>query len=264
MEITIEEIQKKFESLPEDLLWAIMAADVDNKIIDICKLQNLKVEQMGQLSLETHMVMFGFTHPDKFEASVQASLKLDPNKTRMLVNAINERILKDIRSKIMALHGQTESEEEKVEEINNYNPADHEAIFRNAGIEVVEPSVNPEMVKPIMPNTVTPAKEPEIKKIIITDLTKTKELEAPEVPVEIEAHKEAPISPKVESYKAPKEEVITPIKESAGSKHDSIIMQKLSGSIQMPKVTTEYATNPASASVTNVAPKVDPYREIPE
>jgi hypothetical protein len=32
MQITLEEIQKKFEGLPEDLKWAIMAAQVDDHI----------------------------------------------------------------------------------------------------------------------------------------------------------------------------------------------------------------------------------------
>ena len=82
MEITLEEIQKKFESLPEDLKWAIMAANVDDNIIEISQTNGLNVEQMGQLSLETHMVMFGFTPLDKFEESIRNSLKLGDEKTR--------------------------------------------------------------------------------------------------------------------------------------------------------------------------------------
>src|SRR3990167_3564163 len=99
MEITLEEIQKKFESLPEDLKWAVMAANVDENIIDIGQAQGLNVEQMGQLSLETHMVMFGFTHPDKFEESVKNRLNLPDEKIRAIVNVVNEKILKKIREK---------------------------------------------------------------------------------------------------------------------------------------------------------------------
>jgi hypothetical protein len=132
MEITIEEIQKKFETLPEDLKWAIMAADVDGKITEIGRLNGLNVEQMGQLSLETHMVMFGFTHPDKFEASVKGSLGFDQMKTRVLVNAVNEKILKDIREKIMNLHNAEEKKEEAHPEDKS-----HEEIFKSVGIEVV-------------------------------------------------------------------------------------------------------------------------------
>jgi hypothetical protein len=123
IEVTLEEIQKKFESLPEDLRWAIMAANVDEKITQIGKDNNLTVEQMGQLSLETHMVMFGFTHPDKFEASVKASLQLPDEKNKTIVNKINETILKDIREKLMSLYG-------KQEEKNN------DEILNKAGIEI--------------------------------------------------------------------------------------------------------------------------------
>ena len=105
MEITLEEIQKKFESLPEDLKWAIMAANVDDNIIEISQTNGLNVEQMGQLSLETHMVMFGFTPLDKFEESIRNSLKLGDEKTRRLVTAINEKILKEIRGKMVESFG---------------------------------------------------------------------------------------------------------------------------------------------------------------
>jgi hypothetical protein len=100
MEITLEEIQKKFESLPENLKWAIMAANVDDNLIEIGREQNLNVEQLGQLSLETHMEMFGFTHPDKFEESIKNSLKLPDKKIWAIVEAINEKILKGIRAKL--------------------------------------------------------------------------------------------------------------------------------------------------------------------
>jgi len=129
MEVTLEEIQKKFEGLPEDLRWAIMAANVDEKITQIGKDYNLTVEQMGQLSLETHMVMFGFVHPDQFEASVKGSLQLPDDKNKKIVNEINEKILKDIREKLMSLYGK--QEEKKEDEILN-----------NAGIEINKEPVN--------------------------------------------------------------------------------------------------------------------------
>ncbi len=104
MEITIEEIKKKFESLSEDLKWAIIGANVDEKIMEIGKENSLTVEQMGQLALETNMVMLGFIHPDQFEGSVKGSLGLPDEKIKILVNAVNEKILKEIREKIMELH----------------------------------------------------------------------------------------------------------------------------------------------------------------
>jgi hypothetical protein len=136
MEITIEEIQKKFDSLPEDLKWAIMASDVDEKITDIGKLNNLTVEQMRQLSLETHMVMFGFTHPDKFEKSLEASLKLTEDKTKRIANVINERILKNIREQVMNLHKNPDHINMPIQK-EDTREEEHKEVFKSAGIEIL-------------------------------------------------------------------------------------------------------------------------------
>ncbi|MEI6581087.1 MAG: hypothetical protein WCO07_02865 [bacterium] len=132
MEITLEEIQKKFASLPEDLRWAIMAAKVDEKVTAIGQMHGLNIEQLGQLSLETHMVMLGYTHPDKFEESLKGSMGLPDEKNREIVMEINNKILKDIREKLVSLRKKedAESKEEKrtpLEETiieNNNEPED--------------------------------------------------------------------------------------------------------------------------------------------
>ena len=135
MEITLEEIQKKFESLPEDLKWAVMAANVDENIIDIGQAQGLNVEQMGQLSLETHMVMFGFTNPDKFEESVKNRMNLGDEKTRAVVKAVNEKILKEIREKAI---GSSTKEPTKMEMPAEMNTSDSDTqILDSAGIQLV-------------------------------------------------------------------------------------------------------------------------------
>lgn len=143
MEITLEEIQQKFDSLPEDLKWAIMAANVDDNIIEIGQTNGLNVNQMGQLSLETHMVMFGFTHPDKFEESIKNSLGLPEEKIHAIANAVNEKILKNIREKIMDLT--TKNEEEKDSQV-----------LKSAGIEIIPkgnftPNTKPEEKKETLP-----------------------------------------------------------------------------------------------------------------
>src|SRR3989344_2084050 len=133
MEITLEEIQKKFESLPEDLKWAIMGAKVDDNIIEIGQKENLNVEQMGQLSLETNMVMLGFTHPNDFEKSVKASTGLGDDKIRTLVNAANEKILKEIRNILMKTQEPKDEEPESAEKINSSDTD----ILNSAGIEIL-------------------------------------------------------------------------------------------------------------------------------
>lgn len=138
MEITLEEIQQKFESLPEDIKWAIMAVKVDDKIIDIGQARGLNVEQMGQLSLETHMVMLGFVHPDKFEASLKGSLGLPDDKNKEIVNDVNEKILKGIREKLMSLPNAPEagtlSSNDDLSMSEKHKDTD---ILKQAGIEIM-------------------------------------------------------------------------------------------------------------------------------
>ena len=107
-------MQKKFEELPEDLKWAIMAANIDEKITEIGKRHGLNVEELGQLSLETHAVTLGYTLPDKFEESIQESLKFPGFKTKEIVEEINEQILKGIRENLMSLHKREEEIAEKI------------------------------------------------------------------------------------------------------------------------------------------------------
>lgn len=154
MEISLEEIQKKFEGLPEDLKWAIMGAKVDDNIIDIGNAEKLNVEQMGQLSLETYMVMFGFTPPDKFEESVKKSLGLPDEKIRAIVGAVNEKILKEIRKKMMEQTNTNPSQPPFVKGGENEIPldkggegdyrADHDTrVLSSAGIEIINGETSP-------------------------------------------------------------------------------------------------------------------------
>ena len=138
LEITIDEIQKKFESLPEDLKWAIMGAKVDENITVIGQESGLNVEQMGQLSLETHMVMFGFTHPDNFEESLKASLNLPDEKIKMIVNMVNEKILKKIREKLINLSEGKNDADNEAEDLDETEEANNENVLKSAGIEIMK------------------------------------------------------------------------------------------------------------------------------
>lgn len=103
MDITIEEIQNKLKNLPEDLRWAIMNANIDEKILSLGKVYGLTIEQMGQLSLETYMVILNYTQPNKFEESLKQSLGLQNDKNRQIATDINNQILRDIKGNLMSL-----------------------------------------------------------------------------------------------------------------------------------------------------------------
>jgi len=139
MEITLEEIRKKFGELPEDLQWAIVAAKVDDNIVEIGKNRGLNVAQMGQLSLETHAVMLGFTLLDKFEESVEGGLGLPKDKIRLIVSDVNEKILRNIRKNMMAESPQKPTEQRGETE---------DKIMKSAGIEITPATPIPDLSIP--------------------------------------------------------------------------------------------------------------------
>jgi len=117
-EITLEEIQSRFESLPEDLKWAIMATNIDEKLTEIGKNHGLNIDELGQLSLETHMVVLNYTSTDKFEESLKMRLDLPDEKNHNIVLEINEKILKDIKEHLISLSETKEEENEIVPKLD--------------------------------------------------------------------------------------------------------------------------------------------------
>ncbi len=115
MELSIEDIQNKFEKLPEDLKWAIMGARIDEKLVQIGQKFNLNIRQLGQLSLETHAVMLGFMHPDDFEHSINKSLGLSEDKIKEISDEINLKILKDVKDRLIEYRGGMKPEKDIVE-----------------------------------------------------------------------------------------------------------------------------------------------------
>ncbi len=268
--VTLEEIQKKFESLPEDLKWAIMAANVDDKIIEIGQKHGLLVEKMEQLSLETHAVMFGYTHPDKFEESVKASLGLPELKVKEIVEDVNEKILKDIRDKYMSLYDKPR-ETFKITEPAEPNPNVIPVETHTSSPNVINIKESPVLSKStdieVMPEELGAGG----KKLRITN----DELQIKDKEIFSEKFVEKPVQ-KIEKLipnAAPIKNIVPPVvapTPNTAKPANSIFTQKLSGSFQLPTIKTEYSL--PSLGKDKVAPSVssktvgskDPYREIPE
>jgi|GEM_PF-3415702 len=111
-DITLEEIQEKFDSLPESLRLAIIVAGADKKVNAIGREHGLNVRQISELLLKTHIVMFGFVHPDKFIEGVNGITGIPPQVVKGIVRDINDQIFKDIREDLIALAEQPQKAEE--------------------------------------------------------------------------------------------------------------------------------------------------------
>jgi len=246
-ENTIKIIQEKFDALPESIREMIMSSHYEDTLITVGQKNNLNVNQMGILERETTLVMMGLTNPKDFETDIVRELNIEKTKGAQIVAEINEKIFLKIRTLLKLMNTpigeDPDIEDSEQAEINKHILKDiaptkietqkevGEEIFRNAGIEVVD-------------------KEGMVQNLATPEIEAPKENPSSVLPLSREEVNTLPLDKGKD--KGVQEEVL--------NKQDSIIMQKLSGTVQMPKTTTEYSTNSVPVGTTNPAPKIDPYR----
>lgn len=232
-EKTIKIIKEKFDSLPKNIQDVIMSTNYQDAMIEIGKRYNLNVEQMGTMEMETTMVMMGLTPTQNFESELMRELHVDATKGNQVVTDINTQVFAKIRESLKAMSAPKEKNPEP-EETENRDAQ----ILNSAGIKMVEPSL-PTRTMDIRKEELVENREDMLKRI---EKAEPKTLVATNVPV------------------PPPRDAI---------KTSSILVQKLSGSVQIPMVKTEHSLEnitkvPSTPSVVAKIPNIDPYREIPE
>ncbi|MEK7572747.1 MAG: hypothetical protein AAB493_02755 [Patescibacteria group bacterium] len=138
-EITLEEIQKKFGSLPENLRLAILVSDADKKINTIGRENGLNVNQNTELLFKTHLVMLGFIHPDKLEDFIKEITDIPLQVVKSVAKDIDEQILKDIRDDLIALAEKPKEESEPASPLDGSGAGwdkKSDEILKSAGIEI--------------------------------------------------------------------------------------------------------------------------------
>ncbi|MFA7315242.1 MAG: hypothetical protein WC059_00365 [Candidatus Paceibacterota bacterium] len=142
-------IQERFENLQPEIQDAIMSSNYEKELYDISQKYKLNIEQMGQLELNTTLVMLGNTHPDEYVDELVTDLKIKKEDALAISNDVNERIMKNIRE-ILKKNFEKEDEEE------------------SASKEVPVPPQNP-----ILPTEATVKTETALKTNLTTPLPKT-------------------------------------------------------------------------------------------
>lgn len=150
-----EKWKDRFNKLSEEIQNAIIDSDYQKKIYDIGLENKLTINQIGLLEEATNSLIFGETNPIEFENYLKKNVETSDEKSKILVNEINEKVLRDIRQKMM---GSSQDREGKpiLEETE-------EEILNNAGIEMIKEEA-PEKITPI------PNRDELIKKIEHPDL----------------------------------------------------------------------------------------------
>ncbi len=258
LKIKIEEANRK---LPLETINAINAVDWRMAILGLRAKKGYSFEQLGDLELETELLLAGLVSPENYPKELQKRMGISPGAANELVNEMNDSVFKKIREemvknterkKIFARNSNNENipplparpagglnnkEENEGRFLNSNSPhpnpllvkergdTNDAQILRKEGIEIIDK----EPLLEITGATASGNKEDTLKRI-----------EAPEISTSNGVH--------------------------------PILEQKLSGSVQIPTVKTEHSLENITkkydlvvgAPSGAVKPKIDPYREIPE
>lgn len=204
-----EKLDERFANLSEETKKAITSIGYYRTLYEIAQQYKLNVAQMGDLEIVTTNVVTGVIQPEKLELAVKNKVGLPEDKTKELVNALNDRILKKIREKMMV----------------GYKSETPTTLVKLDQLEL-----------------------PRGEKII--PVTAPKAIETKRV--EVKSASETPAQAPVPMVKETKPEIHT------------VFAQKLTDTFQMPKVETNHSLKPEGGAPVSAAPKIDPYREIPE
>lgn len=243
MDLLQEKIDKARAALPEATQRAINSVDWKSIILSLRDTRGFTFEQLGDLEIETELVLSGLLEPSEYPAQLEKRMGISKSAANELVNEMSNLVFKKIREELIKNIGRVSSKNN--EEI-------HQGILSSAGIEIIDKE-KPQKEEKIESKEVLPAvdlpAEPSVQ------LMQAGKLEIAGVP---------------EINKAEVKKEVTPVEKA------SILSQKFSDSFKVPAAKTEYSLNNISKvkseEETPVAqpktqtypPNGDPYRLSPE
>jgi hypothetical protein len=115
-ELTMEEIQAKFETLPPEMKAAVRSPDVLDTIENIGKRHNLMIDQIGDLVDQIVLIMLGFEHSSTFVADISKRLSLKEDRARRLAKDVNAEVFAKLKTHMR------EAEEASRPSINQISP----------------------------------------------------------------------------------------------------------------------------------------------
>jgi hypothetical protein len=242
LKIKIEEAKRQ---LPLETINAINTVDWRMAILGLRAKKGYTFEQLGDLELETELLLSGLVSPEDYPKELSKRLGIPRTEANDLVNEMNDLVFKKIRGELVKNTERKKIFASKMKEVEN-NDKD---ILESAGIKIIpDPGAQTKELESGAAKEQTGNRENMLKII--------------EKPEEVTGE-----APAIKPENAP---------DSLTSKQEvhPILEQKLSGSNQIPIVKTEHFLDnltPTSKGVgiqtENVGTKtskIDPYREIPE
>ncbi|MEK7208679.1 MAG: hypothetical protein AAB677_00260 [Patescibacteria group bacterium] len=113
MDYTTQQLEEKYQSLPEDLKEALVEIRTAETIYNIGQKNNFHIDQIGELADEVGLAMLGLTKPNDFVSHIKNRLQLDQTAAEQIAREANEQIFLPIRESLMKLHSSSEAFEAK-------------------------------------------------------------------------------------------------------------------------------------------------------
>ncbi|MES3031967.1 MAG: hypothetical protein V4699_01860 [Patescibacteria group bacterium] len=96
-----QKFDERFKKLPAETQKIITELNYQATLYSIAKEHNLNVEQIGILERDVTDLVVGAIHPDELENAIEKDIQLPLEKTKKLVDDINEKIFKKIREELI-------------------------------------------------------------------------------------------------------------------------------------------------------------------
>lgn len=94
-------IERAKSQLPEETLNAIKAIDWQAVVVGMREKKGYSFEQLGDLELETELVLCGLLSPENYQKELENRMKITKAAATELVNEMNDLVFKKIREELV-------------------------------------------------------------------------------------------------------------------------------------------------------------------
>ena len=112
MSLSKDDLWKIYEMLPESLKQAIVSEDTADAIWNICKICNIKEEDVPKIAKEVGNVLMGLLPPKHFKDKIRSVVELDDDTAKKLDIYISHYIFDPLKDELGQLY---EAKEENVQ-----------------------------------------------------------------------------------------------------------------------------------------------------
>ena len=249
MDDTIDLLKIKIEKAKADLsketINAINAVDWKAAILGLRAKKGYTFEQLGDLELETELLLSGLVSPENYPKELEKRMKISKASANEIVNEMNSLVFKKIQEELIK-----NAERKKIFQKSERSEKNDTQALNSAGIEIIPdlPAVGETQLMQAGKLELTSGEKPTPARNASSfadageekreDILKTIEKPEPARPLDL---------------------------SGAGGEVHPILAEKLSGPVQIGMVKTDHSlSNLSSGKKPSLVKKIDPLRGIPE